>query len=62
MRDFIDDFSRTDVHARLANDGFDVFFFLGADKADLMVRLPVGSYSVHFLMRKSSNNYIGENT
>jgi len=34
----------------------------GADKADLMVRLPVGSYSVHFLMRKSSNNYIGENT
>ena len=37
-------------------------FPVGADAADLMVRLPVGAYSVHFVMRKSSNNYIGENT
>lgn len=38
------------------------FFSVGTKNADLIVRLPLGAYSAHFAMRKSSNNYIGENT
>jgi len=34
----------------------------GVEQADLIVRLPVGAYSVHFSMRKASNNYIGVQT
>lgn len=41
---------------------FFFFFSVGTKNADLIVRLPLGAYSAHFAMRKSSNNYIGENT
>ena len=62
MRGYIYDFSREYVSTRQAIDGFDVFSSAGTESADLIVRLPVGAFSVRFLMRKSSNNYIGENT
>ncbi len=35
-------------------------FFAGPEKADLIIRLPVGAFNVVFLMRKASNNYLGE--
>ncbi|XP_078380427.1 A disintegrin and metalloproteinase with thrombospondin motifs 16-like [Oculina patagonica] len=31
----------------------------GPEKADLIVRLPVGAFNVVFLMRKATNNYLG---